>query len=323
MAEKKLKLLYLADYLTRETDEEHPKTVQDMLAYLEKQGISAERKSVYDDLHLLQLFGMDVQSVKTKSYGYFLGDRPFQLAELKLLIDAVQASPFLSGRRSMELIEKLEQLASRPQARDLRRQVYVMNRVRTGNERLYYTVDGIHTAINTDRRVRFRYFDWTVDGGKAYRKDGAWYETDPVALCVDRNYYLVAYDSELGDYRHYRLDRMEGLTVTDVPRSPLPPGFDLGKYVKSRFDMYKGETVTVTLRFARPLLNAVIDRFGSDAHMRPDGEGWFCLTAPVELGPTFFGWLSQFGDGAQLLSPAPARRAYADQLRRALAQNGD
>ena len=191
MANKKLKLLYLAQYLQEETDERHPKTMQDMIAYLERCGISAERKSLYDDLELLRLYGMDVQSVRGKSYGYFLGDREFQLPELKLLIDVVQASPFLTQGKSMELIAKLEKLTSRPNARQLRRQVYVMDRVRTHNERLYYAVDGLHTAINDDRKVTFRYFDWTASGGKSYRREGALYETNPVALCVDTSWSMV------------------------------------------------------------------------------------------------------------------------------------
>ena len=231
MANKKLKLLYLARYLQEQTDEQHPKTIQDMIDYLADCGISAERKSLYDDLELLQVYGMDVQAVKGKSYGYFLGERDFQLPELKLLIDVVQASPFLTQSKSMELIGKLEKLTSRPYAR----------------QRLYYAVDGLSTAINEGKKVTFRYFDWTAEGGKAYRRDGALYETNPVALCVDRHYYLVAYDPAICDYRHYRVDRMEGLTVTDTARDPLPEGFELGNYVRRIFDMYNGRTETVQL----------------------------------------------------------------------------
>ena len=320
MANKKLKLLYLARFMARQTDEQHPKTVQEMIDHLALYGISAERKSIYDDLELLRVYGMDIQSVKSKSYGYFLGERDFQLPELKLLIDVVQASPFLTRAKSMELIGKLETLTSQPQAHQLRRQVYVMNRVRTHNEKLYYIVDGINAAINENRRISFRYFDWTVDGQKAYRRGGALYTTDPVALCVDRNYYLVAYDAQLGDYRHYRLDRMDSLTVTDQPRSDLPEDFDLGSYVKSRFDMYRGETVTVTLRFANHLRNVVIDRFGTDAHMRADGGDTFSLTAPVEVGPTFYGWLFQFGSEAEILTPQETRAGFADYCRQVLAR---
>lgn len=318
MANKKLKLLYLARYLQEETDERHPRTVQEMIAYLERQGISAERKSVYDDLELLRLYGLDVQAVRGKSYGYFLGEREFQLPELKLLIDVVQASPFLTQGKSMELIAKLEKLTSRPNARQLRRQVYVMDRVRTHNEQLYYAIDGLNTAINENRKVTFRYFDWTADGGKAYRRGGALYEADPVALCVDRHYYLVAYDPAISGYRHYRVDRMASLTVTDIPRDPLPEQFELGKYVKTIFDMYNGRTETVQLRFDRALINVVMDRFGADAHIRPDGEG-IAVTAPVEVGPTFFGWLFQFGAQAELVGPEAVRREFAAHCRGTLA----
>lgn len=317
MANKKLKLLYLARFLQEETDEQHPKTLQDMLSYLAAHGITAERKSVYDDLELLSLYGMDVQSVRGKTYGYFLGQRDFQLPELKLLIDVVQSSPFLTQSKSMELINKLEHLTSRPNARQLRRQVYVLGRVRTHNEHLYYAVDGLHTAINDDRQVTFRYFDWQPDGSKAYRRDGALYRVDPVALCVDRHYYLVSYDPAIEDYRHYRVDRMEGLTVTDTPRDPLPEGFDLGRYVKTIFDMYNGRTETVRLRFDRALTNVVIDRFGADAHIRPDGDS-VVVTAPVEVGPTFFGWLAQFGPQAELLSPEDVRQEFAAHCRTTL-----
>ena len=317
MANKKLKLLYLAQYLWEQTDEQHPGTMQEIIAYLASCGISAERKSLYDDLELLRLYGMDVQSVKGRSFGYFLGERDFQLPELKLLIDVVQASPFLTRGKSLELIGKLEKLTSRPNARQLRRQVYVMDRVRTHNEKLYYAVDGLNTAINDGKKVTFRYFDWTAEGGKAYRRDGALYETNPVALCVDRHYYLVAYDPAIQDYRHYRVDRMEELTVSDRPRDPLPADFDLGKYVRRIFDMYNGRTETVRLRFDRALINVVMDRFGADGHIHPDGER-IAVTAPVEVGPTFYGWLFQFGGQAELLAPDHVRRDFTEHCRQAL-----
>lgn len=314
MTRKKLRILYLAQFLTEQSDEDHPVTLQEILEHLERCGISADRKSVYDDVEQLRLYGMDIVSVKSKHFGYYLGTRDFQLPELKMLIDVVQASPFLTASKSVELIAKLEKLASRPQAQALRRQVYVMNRVRTNNERLYYAVDGINTAISLGRKVTFRYFDWTAGGRKIYRRGGELYTADPVALCVDRHYYLVAYDGAISDYRHYRVDRMEGLTVTDQPRSPLPEGFDLGEYVKTIFDMYNGETRTVTLRFARHLTNVVTDRFGTGAHIRADGDG-FALTAPVEVGPTFFGWLFQLGREAELVEPADVRAQFADYCR--------
>ena len=320
MANKKLKLLYLARFLQQETDEQHPKTLQDMIAHLDACGISAERKSIYDDLELLRLFGMDIQTVKSKSFGYFLGERDFQLPELKLLIDVVQASPFLTKAKSMELIAKLEQLTSRYGARQLRRQVYVMNRLRTVNETLYYAVDGINTAINENKKISFRYFDWTVEGGKAYRRGGAVYVTDPVALCVDRHYYLVAYDAAINDYRHYRVDRISNLTVLDEARGQLPEGFDLGEYTRSTFDMYNGESTRVTLRMDRKLLNIAIDRFGADAHMRHLEDGAIEVSAEVEAGPTFYGWLFQFGAQAKLLAPQQAVEDFKNWCRTTLEQ---
>jgi len=322
MAQNKLRILHLARFLTEQSDEDHPVTLQEITDYLGRCGIEAERKSIYDDIEQLRLFGMDIISVKGKHFGYYLGQRDFQLPELKMLIDVVQASPFLTANKSMALITKLEKQASRPQAHELRRQVYVMNRLRTDNERLYYAVDGINSAINLNRKVTFRYFDWSAGGQKVYRRSGELYTADPVALCVERHYYLVAYDAAISDYRHYRVDRMEDLTVTDQPRSPLPEGFDLGRYVKTIFDMYNGETRTVTLRFARHLTNVVTDRFGIDAHIRTDGDG-FVLTAPVEVGPTFFGWLFQLGAEAELTEPADVRRQFADYCRNVLGLYGD
>ncbi len=315
MTTNKLKLLYLVRYLEQYTDEQHPKTIQDMIDYLSLHEISAERKGIYRDLNLLSEFGMDIQTVKSGHYGYYLGERDFQLAELKMLIDVVQASPFLTKGKSMDLIGKLEKLTSKPLAAQLGRQVFVMNRIHTNNERLYYTVDGINTAINENKRISFRYFDWTVDGKKAYRRDGALYTADPVALCVDRNYYLIAFDAQNSDYRHYRLDRMENLSVCEERRSVLPVQFDLGSYVKSHFDMYKGETATLILRFKDKLLNAVIDRFGTDNYMRKDSGGFFILNAPVDVGPTFFGWLFQFGNDAEIVAPPEIRCSFSDYCR--------
>ncbi len=320
MANKKLKLLYLARYLEEQTDELHPKTIQDMIAYLSACGITAERKSLYDDLHLLELYGMDIQKEKSKHFGYYLGARNFQLPELKLLIDVVQASPFLTKRKSMDLIGKLEQLTSHYGAQQLRRQVYVMNRVRTDNETLYYTVDGINEAINENRKISFQYFDWTIDGERSYRKDGQVYVTNPVALCVERYYYLVAYSAQLQDYRHYRVDRISNLTVLDSPRDSLPQGFDLGEYTKTIFNMFNGEATMVQLQLDASLINAAVDRFGSDAHMYTAEDGTIHLTAEVEVGPTFFGWVFQFGSKLRILSPQSAVAHFTDWCREVMAQ---
>ena len=322
MTRKKLRILYLAQFLTEQSDEEHPVTLQEILEHLARCGISADRKSIYDDVEQLRLYGMDVLTVKGAHFGYYLGQRDFQLPELKMLIDVVQASPFLTANKSMELITKLEKLASRPQAHQLRRQVYVMNRVRTDNERLYYTVDGINTAINENKKISFRYFDWGANGTRVYRREGQRYVIDPVALCVEKHYYLVAYDSGAGKYRNYRLDRMEGLQVEAAERAPLPAGFDLGQYAKSMVDMFSGETATVTLGLDKGLLNAALDRFGTDCHVRPDGDR-VMVTATVDVSPTLYGWVFQFGQRAEIIGPETVRQDFAHYLRQVMAQYGE
>ena len=319
MAHKKLKLLYIARFLLEQTDEEHTATVRDIIAYLDKLGIPAERKAIYDDLELLSYFGMDIVRTKTKTFNLYLGSRTFELPELKLLVDVVQASPFLTRRKSLQLIEKLETLTSRPQASRLRRQVYVMNRIKTPNEQLYYHIDGINEAISQDRKITFRYFDWDVDGGKTYRHEGRRYVVNPVALCVERNYYLVAYEERRG-YVHYRVDRMSDLALSPERRDPLPEGFDLAEYVKGIFDMFHGESTLVTLEMERQLLNAAVDRFGREAHIRR-GEGErVVVSAEVEVSPTFLGWVISFGGGMRILAPDSVCRQMADLCRANLAQ---
>ena len=319
MAHKKLKLLYIARYLMEQTDEDHTVTVKDIIAHLNYLGIPAERKAIYDDLELLEFFGMDIVRTKDKTFNLHLGSRTFELPELKLLVDVVQASPFLTKKKSLQLISKLETLASRPQAASLRRQVYVMNRIKTANEQLYYDIDGINEAINTGRKITFRYFDWAVDGQRSYRRSGSRYVVNPVALCVDRYYYLVAYDQQRG-YVHYRVDRISDLALSQELRDPLPEGFDLAEYVKGIFDMYHGESVMVTIEAEERLLNVVMDRFGQDAHIRRGDDGRIVFSASVELSPTFLSWVLGFGKAMRILSPASAREAALALCREAMAQ---
>ena len=309
MAHKKLKLLYIARFLLERTDEAHTATVKDVIAYLEGLGIGAERKAIYEDLALLEEFGMDIVRTRTKTSNFYLGSRTFQLPELKMLVDVVQASPFLTAKKSMELIGKLEGLASRPQAMELRRQVYVLNRIKSPNEQLYYHIDAISQAINANRKVAFRYFDWGLEGERTYRRGGARYLVNPVALCVERYYYLVAYDEDRG-YVHYRVDRMSEVAASEERRIKLPEDFDLARYVRGIFDMYHGERTMVTLELDRSLLNAAVDRFGRDAQIRPgEGEGTAVVSAMVEVSPTFLSWVMGIGGKMRIVSPPRAREA--------------
>ena len=292
MAHKKLKLLYLAQLFQEQTDEEHTVTVKDMIAYLDKLGIPAERKAIYEDLELLRLVGMDIVHTRTKTHNFHLGQRTFELPELKMLIDVVQASPFLTAKKSMKLIGKLESLASTAQAGSLRRQVCVLNRVKTRNEQLYYNIDGINQAINEDKCIRFRYFDWTIQGGRAYRHGGKVYQECPAALCVDRNYYLITYRPEEQRFIHFRVDRISNLKVADLARPALPKGFDPARYVRTIFDMHSGDTQQVTLELDKHLLNVAMDRFGRDAKNREGPTGEIILSAEVDVSPTFLSTVS-------------------------------
>ena len=316
---QKRKLLYLAQIFSEETDEDHGLTLAEIAQRLSRLDINAERKTLYQDFEELRRFGMDIcTNQEGKSFRYFLGSRTFQLPELKLLVDAVQSSRFITEQKSRELIKKLETLTSRSNANQLQRQVLIAGRIKTMNESIYYNVDGLHTAIAKERQIQFRYFRWGPDKTMILRHNGELYTVSPWHLCWDyENYYLVAYDPAIQDYRHYRVDRMEKLTVSDRKRDPLPADFDLGKYVRRIFDMYNGRTETVRLRFDRALINVVMDRFGADGHIHPDGER-IAVTAPVEVGPTFYGWLFQFGTQAEIVSPDAVRRDFARHCQAAL-----
>lgn len=213
---QKLKLLYLKELFERQSDEEHLLSMQDILDALAAHGIRAERKSVYDDILCLQQFGMDIVTVRGRKGGYFLASRTFELPELKLLVDAVQSSRFLSERKSMQLIAKLETLASQYAAGSLRRQVTVAGRVKTMNESVYYSVDLLHEAIQKNSRITFRYFDYDLNGSRRYRP--GLYTASPYALCwQDENYYLIAH-SERHGLTHYRVDKMASISMTGQPR---------------------------------------------------------------------------------------------------------
>ena len=318
---QKLKLLYLKELFERQSDEEHLLSMQDILDALAAQGIRAERKSVYDDILCLQQFGMDIVTVKGRNGGYFLASRTFELSELKLLVDAVQSSKFLSERKSMQLIAKLETLASQYAAGSLRRQVTVAGRVKTMNESVYYSVDLLHEAIQKNSRITFRYFDYDLNGSRRYRP--GLYTASPYALCwQDENYYLIAH-SERHGLTHYRVDKMASISLTGEPRymDAQTRELDLTEYGKNVFGMFAGSREQLRLRFDRSLAGVVIDRFGRGTPCVPDGPDAFICTVEVAVSPNFFGWLASFGARAQLLSPAPVRDAFVALCRAAEAAN--
>ncbi len=301
---QKLKLMYLAQILMEKTDEEHFLTVPQMIEELARFDVSAERKSIYDDLECLRLFGLDICSFKTKTTNYYIGSRDFELPELKLLVDSVQASKFLTSKKSMELISKIEKLASREDAKKLHRQVFVTNRVKTVNEQIYYNVDKIHDAIAENRQITFRYFNLDVDKKKVYRKEGALYTESPVALTWDdENYYMITYKEKYGHFVHYRVDKMESISILEEKRVLPEEDFELSSYSKSIFQMFGGEETEVSIRFHNSLVGVVFDRFGTDIPVVKEDEEHFVCRVKVAVSPHFLAWLVGFGNQAKILSP--------------------
>ena len=315
-ANQKLKLLCLCKILWERTDEEHPLTVPELIQALEAWDIRAERKSIYDDMEALRTFGLDVQNRKGKAPGWFLGERPFQLAELKLLVDAVQSSKFITQRKSRELIRKLESQASVHQARQLQRQVYVDRRVKSMNESVYYTIDKLHTAIANRKAVTFKYFEYNVRKEKVFRREGKRYIVSPLGLIWDNeNYYLAGYDHHREELRHYRVDKMAELAVTCLPLEVVDGELDIASYAQKHFGMFSGRDGQITLRCANRLVGVVLDRFGREAMLVPDGADHFTVTVPAVVSPQFLGWLFGLGDGVRILRPDWA----AEEMRRQLA----
>lgn len=311
---QKTKLFVLLDILSRKSDEEHPLSMQAIIAHLAAYGIHAERKAIYGDLEALRSLGFDVICVKNKTTGYYLGSRRYELSELKLLVDAVAGSRFITEKKSRELIDKLTREASDYDAAKLNRQVHTAGRVKTMNESIYYNTDLIHTAIMEDKSILFHYFLWNEKKEKVLRRDGAFYSVSPIALLWDdENYYLIGYDHLKKDIRHYRVDKMIHLSVTAQPREGKESyeGFDLAAYANTVFGMYHGRKEEIVLRVDNTLAGVIIDRFGRDVTLFSDGDGCFRVYLRVAISPNFLSWVMGFGNKMKVLSPA----SVADEVR--------
>lgn len=315
---QKLKLLYLVDILERKTDEKHPMTAARLIEELEQLGVSAERKSIYDDVEQLNQYGYDIVHIKSRiNGGYYMASRQFELAELKVLVDSVQASRFLSVKKTRELIGKLEQLCSIYEEKQLKRQVYVLNRVKTDNENIFYNVDYIHDAIHNNKQISFQYYEWNTDKAMKLKRDGARYVVSPLGLTWDdENYYLVAFEEEKSSIRHYRVDKIKSIEVLSADRSEESGHrkFDMATYTNKVFGMYGGEQNKVTLAFPEQLIGVMLDRFGKDVSLKKEKDGRYSIRTDVVISDQFFGWLTGLGKQVQIISPDSARQKYKEFL---------
>ncbi|MCI9264638.1 MAG: WYL domain-containing protein [Oscillospiraceae bacterium] len=320
---QKAKLLVLYRLLLKKGDEEHPISTPELIQALDREGIPAERKSIYTDMETLKDFGLDVQLRKGKNGGWFIGQRDFELPELKLLVDAVQSSRFISRKKSEALIRKLSALTSEYQAKQLCRQVYVDRRVKTDNESVYYAIDRLHAAIAAARAVTFQYFDYNARREKVFRREGKRYLVSPYGLIwSDENYYLVGWEHGGASLRHYRVDRMTGLVMTGLPREGDEScrGFDLAEYGQKHFHMFSGREGKLRLRCESRFVNVMLDRFGQEAMLIPDGEDHFVLTVDGVVSPQFYGWLFGLGEGVRLTAPDWAVAEYRGMLEKAMGE---
>lgn len=303
----KLKILYLYKFFLENTDEEHSVSMPEIISYLNNQGIHAERKSVYGDIEALRLFGLDIIAERDSGgFAYKLGNRQFELAELKLLVDSVQSARFITEKKSNKLIKKIEGLSSTYEASKLQRQVFVAKRVKTDNESIFYNVDAIHNAIAGNSVITFKYFNWNVNKKQELRRNGELYEVSPWALTLfDENYYLVSFDAADGHIKYFRVDKMLDISLTGKPRLGRNEfeSFDVADYTKKRFGMYDGDVTKVRLLVDNSYAGVIIDRFGKDVPMLKADDTHFFTTVTVAVSNQFLGWVASMSDAIRIEGP--------------------
>ncbi len=316
--DQKLRTLYIMDILLERTDEKHMLNANEIIQILKAEhDMESDRKTIYGAVETLKTYGLEIIQVKGKVSGYYVGSRNFELPELKLLVDAVQSSKFITSKKSTELIKKLETLTSKSEAEQLQRQVFIYNRIKTENETIYYSVDAIHEAIYLDRQITFQYAEWNAKKELLLKHDGALYQASPWALSWDdENYYLIAYDEKADLIKHYRVDKMKHIALTEEKRlgEELFNSFDLAVFAKKTFGMYGGRDECVTLLCDNAIAGVVIDRFGQGAWMVPYDEKHFRVKVNVAVSKQFFGWLTGIGEQMRILEPESVRKEYREYL---------
>ncbi len=318
---QKLKLLYIIKMLEENTDENHVMSTSEIIERLDAQGIHSERKSIYDDIEKLCDFGYDIIAVHSRlGGGYYMGSREFELPELKLLVDAVQSSRFITTKKSRELIKKLERKAGKHDAGKLQRQVYVAGRIKTENESIYYNIDNIHRAIQENLQITFTYMDWNQKKELVPRANGEKRVSPWALIWREENYYLAAFDSEDQKIKHYRVDKMGQVQLFKEAREGVEQfsTIDITAYTNQTFGMFGGEEEIITLQFPNRLVGVVLDRFGKDIDLRPMDKETFRVRARVAVSGQFFGWLAGIGREAEIVAPAAVKEQYHEWLRELL-----
>ena len=316
----KFKLYRLAQIMLEKTDDEHYITMPEILSALKEYDITADRKTIYADLKDLEQFGIEIEGEPVgNKYHYHVISRSFELPELKLLVDAIQSSKFITARKTNSLIKKLETLVSKYDAAKLQRQVYVSGRIKTMNESIYYTVDAIHNAISENKKIQFQYYQWNVKKEMELRHGGAYYHISPWGLSWDdENYYMIGYDSEANLIKHFRVDKMLHIQMMDEKREGKEhfKKMDMADYAKKSLGMFGGKEQNVKLKVANYLVGVMIDRFGKDIMMIPADDQHFTMHVDVHVSGQFFGWIMSLGEGVKIIGPDEVVDQMRQEIRR-------
>lgn len=323
---QKLKILYLMKALEEKTDREHPMSVAEIIQYLNGYGISVERKAVYDDIETLRIFGMKIENRRERPSGYYLADRKFELPELKILMDAVQSSKFLTQKQSRELLRKLESLTSAGEARKLQHQACTVLGVKSPNGEVYKNIEGIYAAIADNCQISFQYYEWDFSKNLKKKRGGELYRVSPWNLIwKNENYYLIGLDEKSGIVKHYRVDKIKHINIEKNRRNgeSIFQKFDMEKFSAGTFGMFGGKETSVRMEFENCFVGVVLDRFGQDVMLIPRDEEHFSMQVRISVSPKFFGWLASLGTGAVIVSPENVRREYISFMKKTLMNYGE
>ena len=314
---QRLKLLKIWEILRQETDEAHPMSSVALLQRLEEIDIKCDRRTLYADIQALNESGYKIHCNRRKTNEYFVERREFSMAEIQILMDAVQAASFITKEKTKHLVDKIAELAGSRKAEAIKRNVVAFNTVKSPNEDIFSTVAIITQALECGKKIEYQYFDYDLDKHRVFRKDDKIYKVNPVAtIFSDDKYYLLCYDDKHGNLAHYRIDRMANVKVSskDITLSELSEVYAIQKHKRQLFGMFKGEECDVTFEADNSLIDTVLDKFGFDTHLSAVGEHTFRFTATVQISPVFFGWCCSFGDKLKVVGPLRMVKCLKEQL---------